>query len=42
MQDNAPNGLGTRAASNPLSNRIGSWIVMAVLVLLLSAAAIIG
>ena len=42
MQDNALNGLATGAASNPLGKRIGTWIVMTVLVLLLSAAAIIG
>jgi hypothetical protein len=42
MSDNAPNRQGTSAASGPPRNRIGTWVVMTVLVLLLVAAAVIG
>jgi hypothetical protein len=42
MQENAPEGRKTGAASNPPRNRIGTWIVLTVLVLLLVAAAAIG
>jgi hypothetical protein len=42
MQGDVPDGRKTAAASNPPRNRIGTWIVMTVLVLLLIAAAVIG
>jgi hypothetical protein len=42
MSDNAPNRQGTNATSDPPRNRIGTWVVMTVLVLLLVAAAVIG
>ena len=42
MSDDAPNRQGTNGASDPPRNRIGTWVVMTVLVLLLVAAAVIG
>lgn len=42
MTYGAPNQQGTNTASDPPRNRIGTWILMTVLVLLLVAAAVIG
>jgi hypothetical protein len=42
MQDSTPERKGTSTPSDPPASRIGTWIVMTVLVLLLVAAAVIG
>jgi flagellar basal body-associated protein FliL len=42
MKDDAPNQQATNPATKPPRNRIGTWIVLAVLVLLLVGAALIG
>jgi hypothetical protein len=42
MQDSATDQQGIRAELNASRNRIGTWVVMTVLVLLLVAAAVIG
>ena len=42
MKDDAADRRGESAASNPPRNRIGTWIVMTVLLLLLLAAGVIG
>jgi|SRR5271165_2111576 len=42
MKDDAADQRGESAASNPPRNRIGTWIVMTVLLLLLLAAGVIG
>jgi hypothetical protein len=42
MKDDAPSRQATSAATDPPRNRIGTWVVLTVLVLLLLAAAVIG